>query len=536
MKFKAIISVIWTAAAALLLGSCQKDNTGNGASVKLVPEMISSVEGVEDFDAEAGLMTISAGALQCSSIKFSNADGNLDGIKLTATSVDKTWCVARMSSSFLSLTIVENRSEAARQTVVTVGAEMDGKVLDSYDLLIVQNGKKKEPVIDDSKSKAEMLQFMIQGQVSCQISSTLISVVMPTGTDVTKLIAVYEISKGAVCTPANASTTDFTQPVTYTVVSADGKVTNQYIVVVSCQKESSGGETGGSLTRNPQYKKFDYVNVGAGSFMLGVDPAGRWKPLTNYHKVNISALQVGRYEVTQAEFLEIMGYNPSVNQIDEQQPVHKVTLYEAMLYCNKLSERDGFDKVYTFSDEVWGDVNGHKELYRATVGRNEKANGWRLPTSAEWEYVAKGGPEQQPYCYPGSNDPDEICWHEENSLIGEKPTLHCVGTKKPNTLGIYDLSGNIDEYTGEWYWTLDYISDAEETDPWGFPTPTTTSTTGDNLVFCRGGNYNSYAASGYITNRRLLNGNIKNDSYFPGGETWWGHIGFRVYRYQETRK
>ena len=523
---------------AIFFTGCIQKNLDTAKTVKLEAEMVSQPEGVESFNPQDAVLTVSANALQCSAIKLSNASGDLDGVKLTARAADKTWCVARMSSTFLSLTIVKNPSESQRQTVVTVEAESEGKVAGTYELLIIQNGMQKEPSEDDSKSKAEILQFMIQGQISSKITSSIINVTMPSGTDLTKLIAVYEISQGAVCTPENIVEMDYSKPVTFTVVSQDGTNTRKYTVVVSTLQEGGGAGPEQGLTRNPDYRPFDYVEVPAGSFKLGVDPSGKWPDRVNSHLVNISALVVGKYEVTQQEFQQIMGYNTSRDRSDEQLPVHTVTLYEAMLYCNKLSEKDGLEKVYTFSDEVWGDSNEDdiEELFRATVTRNEKCNGWRLPTNAEWEYVAKGGPNKDLYHYSGGNNIDEIGWFEENSLLGEKTKVRCVGTKKPNSLGIYDMTGNIEEYTGEWYGSLEYPSDSEETDPWGYPEPLASAASGDNLVYSRGGNFDTYADVGCVVNRRILNGNVKNDSFFPGGDTWHGVIGFRVFRYAEPRK
>ena len=102
----------------------------------------------------------------------------------------------------------------------------------------------------------------------------------------------------------------------------------------------------------------------------------------------------------------------------------------------------------------------------------------------------------------------------------------------PNSLGLYDVTGNVEEYTGEWYESIYFNSDAEETDPWG---PAAPLKTGEDkyMVYCHGGNYDSYPSSGRNTNHRLLNGNIKNDSSFPGGEIWFEKIGFRPVRYDK---
>jgi formylglycine-generating enzyme required for sulfatase activity len=194
---------------------------------------------------------------------------------------------------------------------------------------------------------------------------------------------------------------------------------------------------------------------------MGSNTNDREKPV---HTVTVSSFYMSKYEVTQKEWRDIMGNSPSYFKGDTL-PVEQVSWYEAVEYCNRRSVKEGLTPAYGGSASTG-------------ISCNFKANGYRLPTEAEWEYAAKeGNKDGMSYEYSGSNSIGSVAWYGDNS----GSTTHPVGTKAPNSLGIYDMTGNVWEWCWDWYGSY---SGGSQTDPVG-------ASSGTNRVWRGGSWYNS---------------------------------------------
>ena len=165
---------------------------------------------------------------------------------------------------------------------------------------------------------------------------------------------------------------------------------------------------------------FDMIKVVGGTYKMGDDDSDQSK-VKPAHDETVGTFQIGKTEVTQELWETVMGSNPSTYKLKDR-PVERVS---------------------------WTDCNEFIDKLNDLTGKN-----FRLPTEAEWEYAARGGNKSQGYTYSGSNAIDDVAWYRENS----SSRTQSVATKQPNELGIYDMTGNV------WEWTSDKYSDDYNSD------------------------------------------------------------------------
>jgi len=267
--------------------------------------------------------------------------------------------------------------------------------------------------------------------------------------------------------------------------------------------------------------------------------------------VTLSSFYIGKYEVTQEQFQSVMNKNPSQftsntpsGEVQAKRPVERVSFYDALEFCNKLTESknngSAANNVYTITGITRSAANATppNSITSATVSVNWNANGYRLPTWAEWQYAAKGGPQMKnpPYVYAGSDTAFNVGWfgsidYNDRNTNG---ITHEVGKKAANELGTYDMSGNVPE------WCWDMFDDGSYGDYTGYNNYSSTEVnpkgkaSGTKRMVCSGTYYNaelrnmSNNTTGYPTtpsSTLVPLGSIVNLFGYP-----FGNAGFRVAR------
>ncbi len=212
-------------------------------------------------------------------------------------------------------------------------------------------------------------------------------------------------------------------------------------------KEGTATPTTIPPTQTPIRIPKGFALIRAGRFEMG-SPANQPGYLfeEQLHPVTITgAFFLGKREVTQKKWVSVMGSNPSRHKGDSL-PVETITWFDAVIFCNRLSRQAGLSPCYFTDREFKTIFTGSPPVTKGTVYWKTSADGYRLPTEAEWEYACRGGSADRFFFGNNEEDLDRYGWYHRNA----EGRTHEIGRKSANPLGLFDMYGNIIEWCWDW--------------------------------------------------------------------------------------